>query len=202
MKLLNVIRERKNIGDVYHFTNLNGLVNILLSNKFKANSSTDKYFSTTRDKNFVTDRRYNNKYISGQLFRITIDGERLTSNYKSIPYDDRFQPIQKTVDRSNPMGDESEERWLTKSGEIPNAKRYIKGISISRKYLTGSPENLLSEFARLITINPELFSYITGYNVDSFKYVSSYLDEVNPITLVNNMREYFRTKHNLDLEVI
>lgn len=144
--------EAKQLGDVYHFTNLNGLQGILQSNSFSGSSTeVDKfskdfqsfrkkesdfkdkgieylnYFSTTRNKNLWK----NDPKIGGSLVRIKLDGNKLSNNYKFVPF--YYYSDEMDTNNVHPKisQDESEERInLGTKKEIPNAKNYIKEIDI------------------------------------------------------------------------
>jgi len=79
VELLKEITEGKQVGDVYHFTSMANLKEILKS-KILIPSKERKYISFTRNKNLAT--LGNEKHE----VKITIDGNKLSTKYKIIPY--------------------------------------------------------------------------------------------------------------------
>jgi hypothetical protein len=125
IKLIDLLRESKQIGDLYHFTDKENLLNILKTNKmmgFKrryVGSDEAYYVSFTRNKNlFLNPSKIGSSFQVGIIF----DGDKLSTKYKFEPY-------------SSPesIKNEYEERIklpLTSDGDVSNIKEYIKGIII------------------------------------------------------------------------
>ncbi len=111
--ILKEITEGKQVGTLYHFTTLSGGENIIQTNTIK--SQNYNFVSLTRDKNLYK----TSDHIEGGLIRLTIDGDKLSNNYKIYPYDE---------DERKKYGSfESEERI---KGNIKNAKNYITKIDV------------------------------------------------------------------------
>jgi hypothetical protein len=110
------IVEGKNISDLYHFTYIPILKEIIKDYKLKSGSKdekTGKYtISFTRAFNYPDITKLGNQNV-----RITVDGSKLSNNYKIDPF--------KEFDKK-----EAEERIFTK--ELP-LKKYIKQIDILDK---------------------------------------------------------------------
>ena len=147
----NNVVEAKNVGALYHFTNFNGLSNILDSDTFKgseanvdkddldfksfkmdAESLKDKgiyslyFFSTTRDKLIYK----KDPKIKGSTVRIVLDGDKLSNKYQISPF---YFYHDEMVDEPNPKysQDESEERIMLGTKKvISDASNYIKEIDI------------------------------------------------------------------------
>ena len=134
IKLLNILKEiteGKQVGTLYHFTSLDGSKGILETNTIVSDEY--DFISLTRDKNYykIADN------IEGGLIRLTIDGNKLSNNYKIYPYDEGkrkktfglWQSIHNYgSDSPNPHNNfESEERV---KGNIKNAKNYITKIEV------------------------------------------------------------------------
>jgi hypothetical protein len=110
MKLFEIAKsldERKQLGNLYHFTSYQGLVGIIndglrLENKFGDKDDKDNnYISFTRDKQMFSDT------VKRQV-RITIDGTILSDRYQIRPYADVKSGYGRTTQ------DEKEERALVK----------------------------------------------------------------------------------------
>jgi hypothetical protein len=80
------LNEGKQVGPLYHYTSTDALKSILQSNKIKGSfmyevNEKELYgVSTTRNKNFQYDPQRTN-------VRITLDGDKLSNNYKITPRD-------------------------------------------------------------------------------------------------------------------
>jgi len=75
-----LIKEGKQIGNLYHILGINSLLYIIKNNKLKGLNY--PYISTTRNKMF-------NDYLGGEvwkLFKLELDGDKLSNKYKIEPY--------------------------------------------------------------------------------------------------------------------
>jgi len=123
---------------LYHFTNVNKLINILSTNSFYLTSNIgskadqiagDKayYMSFSRSKSIK--QGYGTKFRFNGDARIKIDGQKLTQNYKVKSID--YWQYPKTPDMIKyPSSDEMEDRVISDNDEIPNANKYILSIDI------------------------------------------------------------------------
>jgi hypothetical protein len=178
---IKIIKERKQLGIVYHFTTFKGITNILLTNEFQGSEAnvdkSDKdfiaqgrdreekllkskgiysvyYFSTTRNK-FLYKK---NPSIQGSYVRLVLDGDKFTTKYPIKPY---YFYHDEMMDEPNPKydQDESEERILLGTKKtIPNAKSYIKEIQIILDVIQDNP-NLLELAQVLINKYPNLIKF-------------------------------------------
>lgn len=105
------IYEAKQVGIVYHFTNYKNIIDILDDNILMIGNH--DYISTTRNKQF--------KKTNLQV-RITLDGTKISNNYKIEPYNYFSNDF---VGRGE---DEMEERIITR--KLENLDKYIKKIDI------------------------------------------------------------------------
>jgi hypothetical protein len=121
MKRLLKTKSAKNYGDLYHYTYLASLYNILKTDELSTNHG---FVCFTRDQNFPNVGRFIN---SNMECRITFDGEKLSQNIKINPYRD---PSMVPKDIRNPQLSESEERTYQ---PITSVNKYIKGITIYKK---------------------------------------------------------------------
>lgn len=145
--------ESKQVGTVYHFTNLFAIEKILESNILKASkispadswerdlvpfiktrrhekaikqSEEHLYFiSTTRNKLFYIKK----PKIKGSYIRITLDGNKLSNKYKFQPFAYFGHELEVGKDYKN-SSDESEERIMLDEQEINNISSYILNVEI------------------------------------------------------------------------
>lgn len=135
----NLLLERIS-SVVYHITGLSNLYNILVKDKFiltgKVGSEMDDlhselfYFSTARSKHSY----YVNTRLETYKTIIELDGDKINNRYKGkgVQYWDKGK---NKVLGNNARIDilkvsEMEDRILSNKSEIPNAKSYMKSISI------------------------------------------------------------------------
>lgn len=117
-------KSAKQVGTLYHFTNLNNLIRILKSDTLY--SGVGNYICFTRDKNFNYVPR---ESISGTDCRITIDGDNLSNKYKIKPHHDQNWFNDNELEfGSKDM--ESEERI---NGNIHSIKSYIFEITLFKE---------------------------------------------------------------------
>jgi hypothetical protein len=139
------ISERKQVGNLYHYTNIKKLPYILKDNKLKVGAlqSIDA-ISFTRNKNLHKEDTLINTDV-----RFTIDGDKLSDKYKIGPFHDPYIDI-----KSGKKRDEFEER--IKKKYIPNILKYIKSIEII------NPNK--------IDISPDKFKEL--YDIDVYNHVN------------------------------
>lgn len=128
-----LILERKNYSNLYHFTSLINLINILWDNGLGGSDSDyntkqikDRFvISFTRDKNFYKEHPEFSKSA------IVLDGETLTDNYKIKPHNFFYFDNKDTKKDKNY---ESEELLILKKGEdsLHNVKKYIIRIIVPK----------------------------------------------------------------------
>lgn len=160
IKALQEIILTEGISSIlYHFTSVQALYSILLSQKFYLKTGVFKqsyehtlsdgkrmyYLSTTRNKN--ANEGYSNGYKSEGAVRITLDGEKLSHKYKGVPtnyWGDESALGRIKYLNPNKVGyatkwddemkqhrnDETEDRIWSFHPTIPNVMEYIKRIDI------------------------------------------------------------------------
>jgi hypothetical protein len=126
-EIQKVLNEGKQIGNLYHFTDVDALLNILKSNKMMAvprsgigDDQNFYYISFTRNKNMFLNKP---KLYTDIEVALVLDGNMLSNKYK-------FEPFSSS-ETSKP---EYEERIKIPSTynntDIENIKKYLKGIII------------------------------------------------------------------------
>lgn len=129
-----LIKESKQVGFLYHFTDPNGLLGILNDNVLKTYHDYDMnkdFVSFTRNKNYLNEPGSKGK--SFQLVRLTIDGDKLSNHYKLSPKHNINRSILKTPHGTGTYNkDEFEE---VADREIKNINDYIISIDIDKSSL-------------------------------------------------------------------
>jgi hypothetical protein len=151
IKLLDILKEAKQVGVLYHWTSFNSLIKILKSNELKANVTGDynsvdfriksnsptsikPHVSFTRSKN----KTFGNDHIYALPCALEIDGDKLSNNYKIFPYSMTDNPKIKAGQYIDPNKEEDtyqaeyEERI---NSDIKNLNNYIKAIILDKKVL-------------------------------------------------------------------
>lgn len=129
-----LIVEAKNIGILYHYTSIRHTINILKtdiiysSTRITKDNKKIKTFSTTRNKNFHKGIDRLNDGINGISVRISLDGNKISNNYKIVPYNFFFRYNKTSTTR--PIETESEEEIIINKDGIKN---YIINITIFKK---------------------------------------------------------------------
>jgi hypothetical protein len=119
IKLIDILREAKQVGILYHFTDEEGLRGILESNELLASYQNAAHVSLTRDKNGW------HVGTGDNIFRISLDGDKISNKYKIRPYE------WSQLDRGS-GNTESEEAVIT--DKITNIDNYIIDIVANKEY--------------------------------------------------------------------
>jgi ribosome-binding factor A len=131
-KQFRELLESKQVGSLYHYTDIEGAKGILGHNTIYASEINDNpSVSTTRDKNFHKhDFKFPSKSGTKRMragvstdISFELDGNKLSNNKKISPYS--YSKRLKAI-----RGSENEEQV---SGDIENAKTYIKKIRLHNK---------------------------------------------------------------------
>ena len=88
LKQKELKKEGKQVGDVYHVCSPQSMLynlkhNSLTPHTFSVSLDQGDGISLTRNKNFLV----NTTLFSPAVFRITLDGDKISDNYKVRPYD-------------------------------------------------------------------------------------------------------------------
>jgi hypothetical protein len=117
IKLLDILKEAKQVGILYHWTSLKNLKDIIKTNIIRPTDSgfddEDNWVSLTRSKN-----KHQFGISEASDCVIVLNGDKLSNNYKIKPYNDT------EIAQYDDFGvfDEMEERLL---GAIKNLNKYI-----------------------------------------------------------------------------
>ena len=135
IKLIDLLNEGKQVGILYHWTDLKSLINIIKNNTLNA---TDPDYGKTTHADIsgpsLSFTRTSNRYAF-QLAEeadavLVIDGDKLSNNYKIIPYSD-----------FNAFSDEMEERIYNKN--VTNLDKYVIKVILYKS--TPKIKSLLKE---------------------------------------------------------
>jgi hypothetical protein len=112
IKLIALLKEARQVGTLYHFTNVRGLESIVQTDTFRAtpayvNAEPTDRVSFTRNKNFYWN-----------IIRISVDGDKLSNKYKTTPFS--YQ--------RGATGDLDQSEEIVEK-DIANAKSYITGVT-------------------------------------------------------------------------
>jgi hypothetical protein len=130
----DLIKESKQVGFLYHFTDTDGILGILNTNVLKTYHDNDlrtDFVSFTRNKNYLNEPGSQGK--SFKLVRLTIDGDKLSNYYKISPkHNLNRSNLKRPHGTGNYNKDEFEEVCFK---PIKNIKDYIISIDIDKKSL-------------------------------------------------------------------
>lgn len=159
------INESKQVGTLYHICTLDALARYIVPNDNLSGSGKYKNYilnsnqivSFTRDRNYVVNTGRNR--ISPFLFRFSVNGDKLSENYKLSPYNDlSFKSGGKEKSNFDFKELEKEEVLL---GEVRNFSKYV--IKVEYSVNENIFESSITELQNKI---------IPDYNA-SIKYLSS-----------------------------
>lgn len=130
LKKKEIKTEGKQIGDIYHVCSPQSLLynlnhNSITPHTFSVSLDQGDGVSLTRNKNFLV----NTTLFSPVVFRITLDGDKISDNYKVRPYDFYADiPMEDRIEnKKTKLFDEMEEVVL---GKINNLDRYLKNVEM------------------------------------------------------------------------
>jgi hypothetical protein len=114
--VMGVINESKQIGILYHYTDMEAMIMIISGNKLMGHKkSENKYaISFTRNKNFKSQVRDLGKNLN---CRLSVDGNRLSEKFRIVPY--------ASGEYRHPLTQEQEERLIMKKKFLENIDEYI-----------------------------------------------------------------------------
>jgi hypothetical protein len=150
IKLIDILKEAKQVGILYHYCQFSDLYPIIKSNLLKASETTDfdddsinnpqtKCISLTRSKN---KDQFLISYESDCA--LVLDGDKLSNNYKISPHHDPNQ-----LNYGDEEHDEMEERICGK--DIKDLNNYIIKIIFYKESIEGSSQNE-KEFKKCLSL--------------------------------------------------
>lgn len=154
IKLLDLI-EAKQVGTLYHFTPFKGMLGILKTNILKIGD--DSNFETGGNVGNVSLTR--DKDLNYFSYRITLDGDKLSNNYKITPYQ---------------YGVEAGEAEESVNRDIKNISNYILNIH----YILGDDDQIfdLNNLNKIIKLYPNIKFIYKNKEVD-YDFVKNFITE-------------------------
>jgi len=138
IRLIDLLKEAKQVGTIYHYTTFEAGLKILKSNQLKSSEAADG----TNDNpvfavSFTRDKRFHDNHWVGfeqsavgnkPQVRFTIDGDKLSNNFKVQPYS------QGGAFAKNRKGFEAEERVASNKQFTIPLLPYLKSVDILVEY--------------------------------------------------------------------
>lgn len=147
VNLLKEITEAKQVGDVYHFTSLDGAYGILTDGFILANDE-EGQVSTTRNKNLDPADFWDYGY-GNTLIRLKLDGDKISNKYKIQPYNYSEEP---DLEPPAYLGKNNFEEQIVTNGQDLPIYPYLKDVMIDiskdsdfNKKTLSQIENILKE---------------------------------------------------------
>jgi hypothetical protein len=169
LDLLKEITEGKQVGEIYHFTSLDFIYDILESGKLEPSSSRLEklgFISFTRNRALPTLGGFKSQV------RITIDGDKLSNKYQILPYA-----------QLSPETKEDEEIWNTPFSRV-NQNSESEVVIPSKKY--GGKINIVPYIKKLDII---IYDYMDSYHPNQI----GEMKKINSISKKLNIPvEYYR----------
>jgi hypothetical protein len=160
IKLIDIINEGKQVGDLYHFTRFRNIIGILKSGTLSpsgARIEKNGYISFTRDKSLGMTLGSDRTEV-----RIQIDGDKLSTKYQIFPYA-----------QTKPETDYDEENWVSSFSRNTQSSESEQVIP-SKKY--GGSINILPYIKKVDIIVPKKLNFWDQKDVNSLKKLSKKLN--------------------------
>ena len=179
IKLVNILKEAKQVGIIYHYTTFESGLKILQSNQFRSYESADSTnVNPIYAVSFTRDKRFHNNHVVGfeessfgntPQLRFTIDGNKLSNRFSVQPYS---QGGAFSKDRK---GFEAEERIISDKPFTIPLSDYLISVDVLVEY---KKPNKNSDW--MDEINYEMYTPIRA------KIIKFALDKNLPINLIVN----------------
>lgn len=183
-----LLSEGKNIGIIYHYTNLKSFIEILNEGVLRPGAVdydefTPPFISFTRRKNIIKDLGFRNHLVNPPFVGMEFDGNKLSNKYKIVPFNYYYYLSSTELDvttkemnknyKHDKDYDEDEERLILGSyNKTVPIKNYLRKIyllddadlSLLFKNYLKNPEfrNTIADFVgvdRYVTLNYTLQDY-------------------------------------------
>ena len=179
ISLVDLLKEAKQVGTIYHYSTFEAGLKILQSNQLKASEADD---STNNNPvfaiSFTRDKRFHDNHVVGfdessignkPQVRFTVDGDKLSNNFKVQPYSqgDAFS--------KNRKGFEAEERVISNKPFAIPLSNYLISVDILLEYK--KPSN---KYDVLGIVNYEMYEPVRA------KIIKFAQDKNIPINLIIN----------------
>jgi hypothetical protein len=125
IKFIDILKEAKQVGDIYHFTSIDNLANML--KEYKSVTLDDNYSSEAGEGYFSFTRNPNIPSLSDfqKQVRLKLDGNKMSNKYKFEPYADTSSSEDYYKQGKN---FESEERISAKKNPTIDLTPYIESV--------------------------------------------------------------------------
>jgi hypothetical protein len=125
IKFIEILKEAKQVGDIYHFTSIDNLTNML--KEYKSITLDDNYSSEAGEGYFSFTRNPNIPSLSNfqKQVRLKLDGNKMSNKYKFEPYADTSSSFDYYKQGKN---FESEERISAKNNPTIDLTPYIESV--------------------------------------------------------------------------
>ena len=203
IRLIDLLKEAKQVGTIYHYSTFEAGLKILKSNQLKSSHAADSTnakpvfaVSFTRDKRFhdnhVVDFRRSSFGNTAQL-RFTINGDKLSNKFKVQPYSQQG-PFSK-----DKKGFEAEERVISdKQFTIPLLP-YLKSVDILVEYKKpkddGSDWDMEYDYKTYAPLRAEIVKFAQDKNIPINLIVNKngdpWPDKIKP-TIIQKILSFFK----------
>lgn len=185
----NIVKESRQRGMLYHYTSLRNLIAILKTNTMIGRRSSTIYKDTIPqwDEHYISFTRDKNLHLKdpdlGKVnVRICIDGDKLSNNYRLIPYRDFTTSMSDNNYRHE--SDESEERVVfgEKRAWIDNLSKYIIRIDFAKDIVwTAADIRKYLNYLKGISPSETINDYINNKENKNQYYTDDFFKDLNSV---------------------
>jgi len=128
-KINDFIFEGKQVGSIYHYTDVDSVHDILNSNSLRIGFRGN--ISTTRDKNFHKNSNESKRVGVPTHISLELDGDKLSNNHKITPKNDLPSKSSSKENADDKISGRNEREEVINK-DVDNVKKYIKKIRIHK----------------------------------------------------------------------
>jgi len=167
--LLETVLSERVSDVVYHATNGHNFKSILKSDTFNLNTFGYDIDKMWAEENNLLDYYYMSVasslssdfigFTKGKTVVLRLDGRKLSNNFKAFPFDYGSEGNRRGLNVSY-VGDEMEDRILSKKRIIPNFSKYITGVYIPKIYIElafNNPNEFRETIEKLIGLGIDVY---------------------------------------------